>query len=152
VNEKQGDGELPGNFISPAAEGYRMARYERSYLGERRTVKRTLQLTPSEDQELQTAARQQGATFSDFAREGLLHRAASVVAATRRNPEAEAIINAVEGDGHIQSALGNNMNQIARHLNTSGDLRDWGELREALALHNKMAELRIAALERALAL
>ena len=30
------------------------------------------------------------------------------------------------------SAIGNNLNQIARHLNTTGDLRDWAELREAI--------------------
>jgi hypothetical protein len=38
-----------------------------------------------------------------------------------------------------------NLNQIARHLNTTGDLRDWGELREAMTLH-KAAIGRVLAL------
>ena len=33
------------------------------------------------------------------------------------------------------SAIGNNLNQI--DLNTTGDLRDWGELREAMTLHKE---------------
>jgi hypothetical protein len=74
-----------------------MARYERSYDGERRTVKRTLQLTPSEDRALTQAADEQGASsWSDYARELLLHRSAAVVAATRRNPEAKALMRELE--------------------------------------------------------
>ena len=34
---------------------------------------------------------------------------------------------------------GNNLNQIARHLNTTGDLRDWDELREALVDFQQIA-------------
>jgi hypothetical protein len=93
-----------------------MARYKRDYAGERRIVKKTLQLTPSEDQELETVATQQGATFSDFARELLLRRAAAVVAATRRNPEAHELRQELR-------AIGNNLNQIARHANISDGLR-----------------------------
>ena len=43
------------------------------------------------------------------------------------------------------SAIGNNLNQIARHLNTTGELRDWGELREAMTMH-KEAISRVIAL------
>src|SRR3954469_16198605 len=108
-----------------------MARYERSYSGERRTVKTTLQLTPSERDELEAAAMGQGApTISVYARELLFRRSAAVVAATRRNPEAKALMREL-------SAIGNNLNQIARHLNTTGDLRDWGELREAMTMHKE---------------
>ena len=48
------------------------------------------------------------------------------------------------------NAIGNNLNQIARHLNTTGELRDWGELREALALFEKGEARHIAAVTRVL--
>ena len=106
-----------------------MARYKRSYAGEKRTAALRLQLTPQERGELETAAKDQGApNLSSYARELLFRRSAAVVAATRRNPEAKALMREL-------SAIGNNINQIARHLNTTGDLRDWGELREAMTLH-----------------
>src|SRR3954454_17225977 len=93
-----------------------MARYERSYSGERHTVKTTLQLTPSERDELEAAAMGQGApTISAYARELLFRRSAAVVAATRRNPEAAALIREL-------SALGNNLNQLMRHANATGEL------------------------------
>jgi len=101
-----------------------LARYDRSYVGERRTVKRTVKLTPSEDQELEAAAASQGATLSEYTRELLFRRSAGVVAATRRHPEAAALMRALDDLGHSISANGNNLNQIARHLNTSGELRD----------------------------
>ena len=107
-----------------------MARYRSSYAGERRTVKRTLQLTPAEDAELEEAAQLQGATISDYARELLFRRSPAVVAATRRNPEAAGLMREL-------NALGNNLNQIARQLNAAGTLRDWGELRDALTLHKQ---------------
>lgn len=116
-----------------------MARYERSYNGERRTEGLRVQLTPAERAELETAAQGQGApNLSTFARELLFRRSAAVVAATRRNPEAASLMREL-------NACGNNLNQIARHLNMSGDLRDWGELREALADH-KRAVARVLAL------
>jgi hypothetical protein len=107
-----------------------MARYDRAYAGERRVVHLGVQITPSERAALEAAAAQQGATISAYARELLFRRSAAVVAATRRNPEAKALMSEL-------NAIGNNLNQIARHLNTTGDLRDFGELREAMTLHKK---------------
>jgi hypothetical protein len=129
-----------------------MARYERTYDGERLTVKRTVKLTPSAAAELDAAAAEQGASWSDYARELLLYRSAAVVAATRRSPEAKRIMEALDAAAFEHNANGNNLNQIARHLNTTGDLRDWGELREALTLQRKAAELHIVALQRVLSL
>jgi Bacterial mobilisation protein (MobC) len=129
-----------------------MARYEQSYSGERRTVHLGVQLTPSEAGELQKAAERQGASISAYARELLFRRSAAVVAATRRNPEAVAIREALRTAAFEHNAIGNNLNQIARRLNTTGDLRDWQELREALALYKKAVERHIAAIERVLAL
>jgi hypothetical protein len=51
---------------------------------------------------------------------------------------------------HELQAIGNNLNQIARHFNATGDLRDWSELREALALNRQWTERHIAALDRVL--
>jgi hypothetical protein len=102
-----------------------LARYDRSYVGERRTIKRTVKLTPSEDHVLETAAAAQGATLSDYTRELLFRRSAAAAAAgTRRNPEAAALMRALDDLGRSLSANGNNLNQIARHLNISGALRD----------------------------
>ena len=77
----------------------------------------------------------QGATISAYARELLFRRSAAVVAATRRNPEAKALAAELR-------AVGNNLNQIARHLNTTGEMRGLGELREAIDLH-KRAMIRV---------
>jgi hypothetical protein len=108
-----------------------MARYERSYNGERRTYGLRVMLTLSERDELGAAAASQGApTLSTYARELLFRRSVAVVAGTRRNPEAKALMREL-------SAIGNNLNQIARHLNSTGDLRDWGELREAMTRHKE---------------
>jgi len=92
-----------------------MARYERTYEGERRTVHLGVQLTPSEQAELKTAAEQQGATLSAYVRELCLRRSQAVVAATRRNPEAKALADELR-------AIGINLNQLARYANTTGDL------------------------------
>jgi len=115
-----------------------MARYDRSYSGERRTEKVTVQLTPTERQELDEAATGQGAALSAYARELLFRRSAAVVAATRRNPEAAALAAELR-------AVGINLNQIAKHLNSTGGLRDFGELREAIDLH-KQAVIRVLTL------
>jgi hypothetical protein len=68
----------------------------------------------------------QGATISTYARELLFRRSAAVVAATRRNPEAKALADELR-------AIGINLNQLARHANTSGEIIDQAdELRAAL--------------------
>ena len=110
-----------------------MARHKRSYAGERRTAGLRVQLTPGEREELQDAAKQQGApNLSSYAREMLFRRSAAVVAATRRNPEAAALMRDLQLATRQLNGAGNNLNQIARELNTTGDLRDWRELRDAL--------------------
>ena len=93
-----------------------MARYERTYTGERRTEFVGFYVTPSERKELEAAAAGQGApTLSTYARELLFQRSAAVVTATRRNPEAAALIREL-------SAIGNNLNQLVRHANSTGEL------------------------------
>jgi hypothetical protein len=93
-----------------------MGRYERRYTGERRTEFLGFYLTPSEWGELKEAAKGQGVeNLSAFARELMFRRAAAVVAATRRNPEAKAI-------GDELRAVGINLNQLQRHANTTGEL------------------------------
>jgi hypothetical protein len=82
----------------------------------------------------------------------LLHRSAAVVAATRRNPEAKALMRELELVGRELSAIGNNLNQLARHLNSTGDLRDWNELREALASYERSSDMHKLAVSRVLGL
>ena len=102
-----------------------MARYQQSYSGERRTALIAVKLTPSERAELEEAARNEGATVSEHARE-LMFRRAATVAATRRNPEAKALADELR-------AIGINLNQLARHANTMGEIADRAdELFEAL--------------------
>jgi len=113
-----------------------MARYERPYSGPRRTAPLRVQLTPDERDELEKAAQGQGApNLSTYARELLFRRSGAVVAATKRNPEAKALAAELR-------AIGNNLNQLSRHLNSTGELRDYGELREVISLH-KQAMIRV---------
>src|ERR1700722_11080878 len=98
-----------------------MARYSRDFDGERRTALLTVKLTPAERCILDEAARLQGTQVSAYARELLFRRHASVVASIRRNPEAAALMREL-------NAIGNNLNQIARHLNTSGEMRAFDDL------------------------
>lgn len=107
-----------------------MARPKRSDSGERRTAFLGIWLTPAELESLREIAKGQGVQLSQFSRELLFRRAAAVVASTRRNPEAADLMREL-------SALGNNLNQISRHLNSTGGLRDWDELRDALTLHKR---------------
>jgi hypothetical protein len=129
-----------------------MARYKKAYAGERFTVKRTLQLTPMQAAELDAAALRQGATWSDFARELMFRRLGTpgIVAGARRNPDKNALIAELRGVAFEHSAIGNNLNQIARHLNMTGEIGDWADLREAVALFRKAEDLYIAALEQVL--
>jgi hypothetical protein len=129
-----------------------VARRKKNYAGERFTVKRTLQLTPAQAAEIDAAAEQQGATWSDFARELMFRRLGmpGIVAGTRRDPVADRIIQAMRAAAVEHSANGNNLNQIARYLNTTGDLPNWADLREAVAAFTKAENLYIAALERVL--
>jgi uncharacterized protein (DUF1778 family) len=120
-----------------------MARYERTYSGPKRTAALRVQLTPEERAELEEAATQQGAPkLSIFVRELLFRRAAAVVAATRRNPEAKAIMEALEDAGGKLNATGNNLNQLMRHLHTvGGDPLIMEEVREALESYRQSNEV-----------
>jgi Bacterial mobilisation protein (MobC) len=95
-----------------------------------RTKGMRLALTPVERHELEQAATSQGATLSEYARELLFRRSAAVVAATRRNPEAAALLREL-------SRIGNNLNQISRHLNISGELRAFDDLPAVLDAHRQ---------------
>lgn len=128
-----------------------MARHKCSYDGERFTVKRTLQLMPRQAAELDAAAAQSGATWSDFVRELLCRRLGmpATVAGARRDPETIAIIRAMDRAAFETSAVGNNTNQIARIGNTNGELGPAlvRHIEELVALQRKAAELHIAALD-----
>ena len=110
-----------------------MARYKRSFDGERRTVKKTLQLTPSESAAQDAAAKAQGLRWSHFARELLCRRTATVVASTRRNPEAAALARELAGLGNEAGRLGNNLNQLAHRANATGAIRSEEAIEATLA-------------------
>jgi hypothetical protein len=105
-----------------------MGRYARHDDAERRTAFFGFQLTPDERAELDAAARRQGATPSAYARECLFRRSAAIVAATRRNPEAAALLREL-------SAIGNNLNQLAHRANASGHVTSEDALLATLELH-----------------
>jgi ribonuclease D len=101
-----------------------MARPKKTYTGERRSIHLGVQLTPSERAELQTAADASGASLSQYVREVCLRRSATppAVGGTRRNPEAKRVL-------HELSAIGNNLNQLARVSNTVHAAPQLDELR-----------------------
>jgi hypothetical protein len=105
-----------------------MARHKRSYTGERRTEHIGFYATPTERAELEAAAAQRGANRSEYTRELVYRRLGTpvTVAGVQRNADAAALVNQVR-------PLGVNMNQVARHLNATGEIRDYPELRELLA-------------------
>jgi AAA domain/Relaxase/Mobilisation nuclease domain len=94
----------------------------RSYAGERRTEFLGLKLTPSEWNELDTAAAQDGGTLSEFCRELLFQRLPAAAARGRRNAESAAAMR------EVLSPIGNNLNQLAYQMNRS----DGRELDRAL--------------------
>ena len=107
-----------------------MARYEQSYTGARRTSKLTIQLTCGEHALLKDAAREAGAaSLSAHVRALCLRRLADseLVARTRRNPDARYLT-------YQLSALGNNLNQLARIANTTGQVRTIEDLEATTAL------------------
>lgn len=104
-----------------------MARHKKTYTGERRTVHLGVQLTPSERAELEAAAAEVGARLSQYVRELCLRRAAAAatVGGARRNPEAKRLL-------HELSAIGNNLNQLARVANTVRAAPQHEELKAAI--------------------
>ena len=122
-----------GIIISPRREiRAAMARYRADDASERRTAKVTVQLTPSERAALDADAAAQGcATLSEYARELMFQRAAIGLGRRQRNPEAAAVMREL-------AASGNNLNQIARQLNTTGEARGLEDrLCEAIDLHKR---------------
>jgi hypothetical protein len=124
-----------------------VARYERSYTGERRTEGLHLKCTPSERAELDAAAMQQGATVSDLAREILFRRSAARPNVGTNTADA-VIKRELENSQHAHNAVGNLLNQLARHANTTGELgpERLAELDDAIALTKRATERYIVAL------
>lgn len=106
-----------------------MARYRATDDSERRTSGLTVQLTPTERKQLGDAARRSGAPIGAYVRELCLRRQGDphIVAGTRRNPQAKTLANELQ-------RLGNNLNQLARVANQTGELRREGELSMVLDL------------------
>ena len=98
-----------------------MARRLSSDNGERRKATITLQVTPTERAELGNRAEEAGATMSDFARAALFGFRIHV-----KDPIKERALFEL-------SAIGNNLNQIARHANMTDEI-DGEELKQALKL------------------
>ena len=117
-----------------------MARYSKDYAGERRTRQLTIQLTPTERATLKEGAAGNGVTLSQYTRELCLRRttAAPIVAGTYRNPQARELKAQL-------TAIGNNLNQLARLANQYRAMPERDELERATRLLK-------AALSRVLAL
>jgi hypothetical protein len=104
-----------------------LARHRKTYTGERRTVHLGVQLTPSERADLALAASEAGAGLSQYVRELCLRPSAtpSTKGGARRNPEAKRLM-------HELSAIGNNLNQLARVANTNRAAPQHEELKAAI--------------------
>ncbi len=102
-----------------------MARHVKAYEGERFTEKVTLKLTPTQRAALEEAAKAEGLSLSRHAREMCLRRsaAAQIVAGTRKNPQAEAIVQELH-------AVGVNLNQLTKLAHTLKAAPQHDELRE----------------------
>jgi hypothetical protein len=99
-----------------------MPRYRKSYEGERRTRRRIIMLTPSEDRKLQQSAEAAGAQFSEHVRERCLRGStAGIVSGTRRNPQASALVGEL-------TAIGNTLNRLARIANATRAMSQLDEL------------------------
>lgn len=100
-----------------------MARYQATYLGERRTQSLRAWVTPTERQALEEEAKAEGAGLSEYVRQLCVRRLGgpTVVAGTRRNPDAKALAEQLH-------AIGNNLNQLTRVANQTGELRREAEL------------------------
>ena len=105
-----------------------MARHRRDYSGEKLTEFVGFQVTPTQRESLETAAKGRGTTLSQHARELCLRRstAQQVVAGTRRAPETQALLKEL-------TTWGNNLNQLARRCNTDGTAPQREELKATMA-------------------
>jgi hypothetical protein len=127
-----------------------MARRKRTDTGERLTVKRMVLFSPTTAATLDAAAKSAGVKFSHYARELLESRSAAVAArvVARRNPEIVALRRDIQAAIHAENANGNLLNQIARHLHMTGEMRDRQDLEEAIAIYKKTSDRLVAALDR----
>jgi hypothetical protein len=130
-----------------------MARYERNYDGERRTVHMSFYGTPSEAAEVDAGRVEQGITRSDFLRELVFRRLAARPDGIGK-ADVVAIKRELESSQHANNAVGNLLNQLARHANTTGELGSerLAELDDAIALARRASELYIAALTNVISL
>jgi hypothetical protein len=100
-----------------------MARYARQFEGQRRTRHFSFQLTPYERSELERQARSASLSLADFVRLRCLSERPNATTPPR-------IANDIARQLAFELAkVGTNLNQLARHANTTGEM----PAREALA-------------------
>jgi hypothetical protein len=117
-----------------------MARYRATFDGERRTAGVTVHFTPTEREQLAERATRAGAAMGEYVRELCLRRrrGSGVVAGTQRNPDAKLLAD------HL-CAIGNNLNQLTRVANQTGELRHQEEI-DLVMREMKVAMARVIAL------
>lgn len=105
-----------------------MARLKASFVGERRTSHFGLQLTPSERAELERRAETRGLLLADFVRACcfVTEGPGGQGQATPRDRVAPAVVAEL-------GRVGNNLNQLARHANQTGEFAAGEALRDAIA-------------------
>jgi hypothetical protein len=125
-----------------------MARYKNIYNGERRTIHKSLKLTPSEAIELDTAIVQRGIIWSDFIREAAF-RCICIEAPIVPTSANDELVDALLFAGKQHKANGVLMNQIACYKNSTGELGPFtADLREALRTYHQISDMHKAALLR----
>ena len=100
-----------------------MARYAREFAGERRTRHFSFQLTPYERSELERQAKSASLTLADFVRLRCLSPRPNATTPLRLSNDVARLL------AFELARVGTNLNQLAKHANTTGDMPD----REALA-------------------
>ena len=104
-----------------------MARLRATYAGERRTAHFGFQLTPSERADLERRAEAQGMLLAEFVRACCLlnHGSGDIPYSRPRMHDATALLGEL-------GRVGNNLNQLARHANSTGCLPEAALLRDAI--------------------
>ena len=106
-----------------------MARLQTNFSGERRSAHFGLQLTPSERAELERRAHTRGMLLAEFVRACCFVTEAPEAHTSRRRTRDATALALVGELGRV----GNNLNQLAKHANQTGQIAEEVALNEAIA-------------------
>jgi hypothetical protein len=131
-----------------------VARHKRDYCGEPFTARIGFKCTATLRAELVGAARSHAARISDFTRAIVIaHLAEAPIAiASQRSLEIDANFRSIISTTHTLNPIRSLLNQIARHVNWTGELGPFGaDLRETISACERAADRLAAAADKIVA-